>query len=207
MTTFIGAGQSPQIGDLRTNSSGEIEVYSYNGWEKQNPFMGAIASAAPGSLTGAIGSSAHNQLSVAGAVGATGSIPHHGMATISSVSTGTISAGSRNLTLQTSKGDVTLNLETGDLQLPVGIGREEGIRDFWLAFFEYFPAGNKKEYEDEIWLLKNKMQQMKDEYTYAMKEATKSSSTGIVSKIKKKYGNEKFIMIKPDDLIAFIQDV
>ena len=60
--------------------------------------------------------------------------------------------------------------------------------------------------ENEIKELKKQMILMTDKYKEAIEHYKKDSVAFTVSKIQAKYGKEKFIMIKPDDLIKFIED-
>ena len=109
------------------------------------------------------------------------------------------------MVVMTSHGKVKINLDTGVLTIPHGIGREEAIRDFWLGFQENFRGAEKTKYEDEIASLKRDIShitQKAEEYKNEVSDIAKKS---IVKKIAEKYGNEKFIMIKPADLIKMIE--
>ena len=111
----------------------------------------------------------------------------------------------KNLVINTSKGDIILNLSTGDITFPVGLSRDEAIRDFWFGFQKHFPCGNDEHYERSIKLLENELKKQKqkaDEYgEYAVKETRKR----IAEMIADKYKGEKFIMVRPEDLIKFIE--
>ena len=109
------------------------------------------------------------------------------------------------MVIMTPHGQVKINLDTGVLTIPHGIGREEAIRDFWLGFQENFRGAEKTKYEDEIASLKRDIShitQKAEEYKNEVSDIAKKS---IVKKIAEKYGNEKFIMIKPADLIKMIE--
>lgn len=113
----------------------------------------------------------------------------------------------KNFVVKTGKGDITLNLKTGDITFPVGLSRDEAIRDFWFGFQKHFPCGNDEHYERSINILKDELKKQKqkaDEYgEYVVKETRKR----IAGKIANKYHGEKFIMVKPEDLIRFIEEV
>ena len=102
-------------------------------------------------------------------------------------------------------GTVTINLDTGELKMPPNIGRDAAIRDFWLGFQEYYQPTNKAQYESKIKKLEAEIKEQHDkadEYAkYVLKEANKK----VAAKISAKYSGEKFIMVKPDDLIKFIE--
>ena len=108
--------------------------------------------------------------------------------------------------IQTNVGTVGVDLETGDITIPPGIGRDEAIREFWLGFQKYWEPTNKKKYESEIEGLKRDYQRLETYYKEKFVEIEKDGSKFIVEKIRKKYGSEKFIMVKPEDLIRFIEE-
>ncbi len=107
---------------------------------------------------------------------------------------------------QTRLGRITLNLETGDITFPPDIGRNEAIRDFWLGFQENFQPSNKKLYEEKIFRLEKELAETKINATLMRQENEKTANKRVAEKIAKKYGNEKFIMVKPDDLIKFVEE-
>jgi hypothetical protein len=112
---------------------------------------------------------------------------------------------SSEMAVMTPHGKVKINLDTGVLTIPHGIGREEAIRDFWLGFQENFRGAEKTKYENEIASLKRDIEhitQKAEEYKNYANDVVKKS---ILKKIAEKYGNEKFIMIKPADLIKMIE--
>lgn len=103
------------------------------------------------------------------------------------------------IAIETKVGRVGINIETGDITVPQGIGRDEAIREFWFGFQKHFQPMNKVEYERKIKDLEQKVE-------IAYKVSTKETAKHFAEKIRKKYGNEKFIMIKPEDLIKFIEE-
>lgn len=102
----------------------------------------------------------------------------------------------------TKRGSVTADLETGELTFPPEVGKDQALREFWLAFQEHFQPTNKEKYEKEIFDLKHE----KDMLAELLKQEKKAAANLVVEKVRKKYGNEKFIMVKPDDLIKFIEE-
>lgn len=112
----------------------------------------------------------------------------------------------RHITIQTSLGDIALNLKTGDIAIPVGVGRDDAIREFWLGFQKHFQPLDKKSYEDKILSLERELAMAKTSATLIRAENQKQASKRVAEKIAKKYANEKFIMIKPADLIKFIEE-
>ena len=58
---------------------------------------------------------------------------------------------------------------------------------------------------DEIAALKKQISLMKEKYEEAIEHYKRDSVVFTVSKIQAKYGNHKFIIIKPEDLIKFIE--
>jgi|694.fasta_scaffold00027_231 hypothetical protein len=112
----------------------------------------------------------------------------------------------RHITIQTSLGDIALNLKTGDIAIPVGVGRDDAIREFWLGFQKNFQPLEKKSYEDKILTLERELAKAKTSATLMRAENQKEASKRVAEKIAKKYANEKFIMVKPADLIKFIEE-
>jgi len=108
------------------------------------------------------------------------------------------SPGPSEFAINTPHGQVKINLDTGDLTFPPGIGRDVAVREFWLGFHEHFKTIDKKKYEQQIAEISRKA----DEYKNYANDVVKKS---ILKKIAEKYGNEKFIMIKPADLIKMIE--
>jgi hypothetical protein len=109
------------------------------------------------------------------------------------------------MAVMTPHGKVKINLDTGVLTIPHGIGREEAIRDFWLGFQENFRGVEKTKYETEIDSLKRDISHITQKAEEYKKEVNKIVKDMIVKKVSEKYGNEKFIMIKPADLIKMIE--
>jgi hypothetical protein len=186
----VGVGQTakapPRFGDKRMNAIGEIEVYTTGGWESVsaiNNTPSSFANIASAPIT-------NGQLSISNDRSHTFSVANQPTSVIEIV---------------TKVGKVGVNIETGDMTIPQGIGRDAAIREFWLGFQEHFQPLNKAKYEKEIADLKDDIQKMKDYYGKALEAADKKSSSVVAEKVRKKYGNEKFIMIKPEDLIKFIE--
>jgi hypothetical protein len=113
--------------------------------------------------------------------------------------------GHSEMAIMTPHGKVKINLDTGVLTIPHGIGREEAIRDFWLGFQENFRGAEKTKYENEIAYLKKDIEHITQKAEEYKKEVNKIVKDTIVKKVSEKYGNEKFIMIKPADLIKMIE--
>ena len=110
------------------------------------------------------------------------------------------------ISVETKLGTIVINLDTGDLTIPPNIGRNEAIREFWLGFQEHFQPTNKAKYEEEIKFLKRDLAATKASAVLMKQENQKESSKRVAEKVRNKYGNEKFIMVKPDDLIKFIEE-
>lgn len=124
--------------------------------------------------------------------------PHpHGI-TSGGLTLSNFNPGKSEFAINTIHGLIRINLDTGDLTFPPGIGRDVAVREFWLGFHEHFKTIDKKKYEQQIAEISRKA----DEYRNHANDVVKKS---IVKKIAEKYGNEKFIMIKPADLIKFIE--
>jgi len=103
--------------------------------------------------------------------------------------------------VNTPSGRIQANMATGEVFFPQGMHRSVAIWEFWSEFSKvYKPVNIELDYaKQEIAMLKQKTKEYEN---YAVKEITEK----IAEKIQKKYGNEKFIMTKPDDLIKFIKD-
>ena len=110
------------------------------------------------------------------------------------------------ISIETKVGRVSINTETGDLTIPPGIGRDDAIREFWFGFQKHFNPFNKAKYEVEIAGLKRDYERLETYYKEKFVEIEKDSAKFIVEKVRKKYGSEKFIMVKPEDLIKFIEE-
>jgi hypothetical protein len=111
------------------------------------------------------------------------------------------------LAFETDHGRITLNIKNGDLTLPVGMSRADGAREFWMGFQKHFNTGDTAAHHREIALLKAQIKEEKhkaDEYgQYVIKE----TRAQIANKIRTKYNGQKLIMVKPEDLAKFIEDV
>ena len=110
------------------------------------------------------------------------------------------------ISIETKLGKVGINIETGDITIPPGIGRDEAIREFWFGFQKHFNPFDKAKYEIEIDQLKREIAEAKTSAVLMKQENQKESSKRVAEKVRNKYGNEKFIMVKPDDLIKFIEE-
>jgi hypothetical protein len=113
---------------------------------------------------------------------------------------------SNNLTIQTGFGDISINLTTGYMSIPPGVGRADAIREFWLGFQKHFQPLDKKSYDDKILSLERELAMTKSSAALMRAENQKEASKRVAEKVAKKYGNEKFIMMKPADLIKFIEE-
>lgn len=102
-------------------------------------------------------------------------------------------------------GTVTINLDTGELKMPPNIGRDAAIRDFWLGFQENFQPTNKAQYEKKIMELEKEIESTKRSAALIENADAKKAIKKVAAKISAKYSGEKFIMVKPDDLIRFIE--
>ncbi len=97
----------------------------------------------------------------------------------------------------TSSGEsIKANMETGSVEFPERMNITTALYEFWQGFSRIYKVNNS-----EVSLAKQETaflrQRVKDTHIDAKKN--------IAEKIQKKYGNEKFIMLKPDDLINFIK--
>lgn len=104
------------------------------------------------------------------------SIVNNGLTTMSPIQPAS------TLSFDTSHGKVTLDIKTGELTLPVGMGRQDAIREFWLGFQEHFGTTDVDKYKREIADLKHDIQAYKDRATLAEKEAHKEASKKLQKK-------------------------
>jgi len=182
------APTNPNDGDRWTDAvSGQVYVYTTpNGWtditaNPVNPFMNAPMAT---------------------------NIPSNGSL---SVGNGGQSYSFHNpprnvIAIETKLGRISIDIETGDITIPPGIGRDEAIREFWLGFQKYWEPTSKKKYEEEIKYLKRDLAGAKASAVLMKQESEKEASKRVAEKVRKKYGNEKFIMVKPEDLVKFIEE-
>jgi hypothetical protein len=190
-----GVGQakaSPRIGDTRVSSTGDLEVYTSGGWES----VSAINNT-PTSIAGA-----------AGFGQAVASISNNGNLSIGNPGQSYAIAQPATtsvIAIETKVGRIGVDIDTGDITIPQGIGRDVAIREFWLGFQEHFQPTNKAKYEKEILNLKDKLKQVERAAEDYKKYVNDHVGKFVAEKIRKKYGNEKFIMVKPEDLIKFIE--
>ena len=110
------------------------------------------------------------------------------------------------ISIETKLGRISVDTETGDITVPVGVGRDDAIREFWFGFQKHFQPSNKTKYEEEIKFLKRDLAATKASAVLMKQEGEKDANKRVAEKVRKKYGNEKFIMLKPDDLIRFIEE-
>lgn len=110
------------------------------------------------------------------------------------------------LSFETDHGRVSLNIKTGELTLPQGMAKEDSIREFWLGFQKYFKTTDTMVLETRIKELQLDVARAQATAALMKKEDEKEVSKKIAEKVAKKYGGEKFIMVKPEDLIRFIQE-
>jgi len=173
----------PQFGDRRINpNTYKPEVYNGDDW---------VDSVNVGS-TGAIGA-IQNGSYVTGANGPAGPF-----------SIGNVKPAAE-ISVEGKLGRITINLDTGELKMPPNVGRDAAIRDFWLGFQENFQPTNKAEYEKRIKELQQEVAQVKATAALMRKDDEKEAAKKVAEKIAKKYNGEKFIMVKPEDLIRFIE--
>lgn len=185
MGNQIGATVKPAKGDLRWNNGGFQEQYDGHNWNRVAP-------------TGPVGSPTGGLSYSDNAIGANGAAGPYSMASgFKPAST---------ITMQGKLGDVTINLDTGELTMPPGVGRDAAIRDFWLGFQEHFQPTHKVKYEATIRQLEQELAQTKNTATLLREADTKAAHKRVAEKVAKKYAGEKFIMIKPEDLVKFIQE-
>jgi hypothetical protein len=184
--TQTRSGTGPMIGDLRTTATGELEIYTQNGWISNRVNQLNVTTTGPmpyGSLSPALPS-----------------MQQQGSFTVATP------PPKSQISVETKLGTIVINLDTGDLTIPPNIGRNEAIREFWLGFQEHFQPTNKAKYEEQIYLLKKELADAKTSATLMQQENIQQASKRVAEKIRKKYNGEKFIMIKPEDLIRFIEE-
>lgn len=172
---------NPTFGDLWTDNAGSMYIYTQSGWvETSGAMTGGSVRASISSL---------GDLSVGNGQSYTFANPPTNV-----------------IQIETKVGRVGINIETGDITIPPGIGRDEAIREFWFGFQKHFVPSNKAKYEQEIDRLKHHIEVMKDEYEKRFACHKKDGAALVAEKIRKKYNGEKFIMVKPEDLIKFIEE-
>ena len=110
------------------------------------------------------------------------------------------------ISIETKLGRISVDIETGDITVPVGVGRDDAIREFWFGFQKHFNPFDKAKYEIEIDQLKREIAEAKTSAVLMKQENQKEASKRVADKVRNKYGNEKFIMVKPEDLIKFIEE-
>lgn len=171
----------PQFGDRRINpNTYKPEVYNGDDW---------VDSVNVGS-TGAIGA-IHDGTYTTGA---------NGPLTIGNMQP------AAEISVEGKLGRITINLDTGELKMPPNVGRDAAIRDFWLGFQEQFQPTNKAKYEQQIKSLQQDLARAQATAALMRKDDEKEAAKKVAEKIAKKYNGEKFIMVKPEDLIRFIEE-
>jgi hypothetical protein len=186
-TTGIQAPLNPSFGDLWSDGSGSVKVYTQQGWVSVG-MTGAAGISSSGSINASIMPYDPNSLSIGNQTYAVAQSPTTSV-----------------IAIETKVGRVGINTETGDITIPPGIGRDEAIREFWFGFQKHFQPANKDKYEKEIAGLKSDYQRLENYYKDKLASVGKDAAKPIIEKVRKKYGNEKFIMVKPEDLIKFIE--
>mgnify|MGYP003342215709 FL=1 len=174
---------NPNVGDLwNDDTTGEMMVYTSIGWVNASKNL-----TTGGNVRAAINSA--GSLSVGNAQPLTFHQPPTSV-----------------ISIETKVGRVSVDIETGDITVPVGIGRDEAIREFWFGFQKYFQPSSKAKYEKEILGLKADYRKLETYYKEKLVNIEKDAAKPIVERVRKKYGSEKFIMVKPEDLIKFIEE-
>lgn len=184
------------IGDTRLGANGGLEYFDGISWiAGPKPVIGPR-----GHETGIVAQDVSQVFS--------GPMPQHYL------QNGTISVmpqAARTIQFETSQGMIKLDLDSGKIDMPPGIDNNTAVKEFWNGFSEQFDCGEKRQYEKKILALQQKIESMKHNIEFKHKEhAEKLSNCRIdvakelAEKVRRKYGNEKFIMVKPQDLINFI---
>lgn len=184
---------NPAVGDLWADNAGDIYIYTQNGWKSTavpsggQTFNASIMPYDPNSINS--GSISNGNLTV----GKNQSYAFHKPPT-------------NVISIETKLGRISVDTETGDITVPVGVGRDDAIREFWFGFQKHFQPSNNTKYEEEIKYLKRDLAATKASAVLMKKEGEKDANKRVAEKVRKKYGNEKFIMVKPEDLIRFIEE-
>lgn len=178
---------NPSFGDLWTDTLGHINVYTQQGWV---PVSGNLSAAS---------------VSAANIPVPAGSITNGQWAPVG-VKIGVGHPSTNIISIETKLGRISVDTETGDLTVPVGVGRVDAIREFWFGFQEHFRPSNNEKYDNQIAHYKEHIETMKRHYEESVAYHKKDASAIVAEKIRKKYNGEKFIMIKPEDLIKFIEE-
>lgn len=103
--------------------------------------------------------------------------------------------------VNTPSGPIKANLETGEVDIPPGLHRSSALWEFWQGFKQiYQPSSTELDLaKQEVAYLKQKMNAMHN-------DVSKQVAEKLVDRVKNKYGKEKFIMTKPDDLIKLLEE-
>jgi hypothetical protein len=173
---------NPNIGDVFQDTSGEVFIYTaHSGWISRNLHTGGVST---------------NTTTPMPNVSSAGMVTNGGHFITAAV------PRSASVTMQGKLGNITINLDTGELTMPPNVGRDEAIRDFWLGFQEHWQPTNKANYEQKI----NALEYDVTEYKRLWKEAEKDSNKKVADKVRTKYNGQKLIMVKPEDLAKFIEE-
>jgi hypothetical protein len=176
MATTYGTGTT-STGNFRFNPmTNEYEVYDGKTWTSVNQQRGI---------------SIQNHTMPIGVVGPADSAIKH--------------SHDNKFEVHSTHGRFIIDLETGDLTMPAGVAKHDGLRQFWLAFQENFKGTYNKEYEQQIIKLKNEVNYFKDKISSINKNAENDIKNKLIDKVRNKYGSEKFIMTKPDELIKLLE--
>lgn len=108
-------------------------------------------------------------------------------------------------TVNSTWGRFTIDLETGELTMPAGVTKNEGLRQFWLAFQEHFKGPTNNEYEQQIVKLNNEVAYYKSKLATFNDNVRAVEKQKLIDKVRNKYGSDKFIMTKPDELIKLLE--
>lgn len=171
----------PVLGDLWADNAGDMYIYTQQGWV-------ATTTGINSSINASIKPISAGQLSVGNA------------------QTYAVHQPTSVISIETKLGRVSVDIETGDLTIPQGVGRDTAIREFWLGFQEYFKPANTVKYEKEIEDLKREVANTKSSAALMKQASEKEANKRVAEKIRKKYNGEKFIMVKPEDLVRFIEE-
>lgn len=193
----VGASAPPMIGDTMYDPvSSSYKVFDGMNWVSGgNPFAASISNAAHNPKQGSI--TWGNSTGAPGAIGQ----GQFAVASASSIQPAAM------LSFETDFGRVSLNIKTGELTLPVGMSRENSIREFWLGFQKYFKSADETSYQSQIAAMKKKVEDTERKAEEYGKYAVKETAKNIADKIRTKYNGQKLIMVKPEDLAKFIEDV
>lgn len=172
----------PKVGDTRYNGAADqVEIFDGSSWRYTN-------------ITGNISSVPNNIVPTGRPTGSLATDHFYRPDLNVPLTT------SSEMAIMTPHGRVSINFDTGVLTIPPGIGRDEAIRDFWLGFQENFRGAEKAKYE-------NKISELNKRIDVLYRQTNSDVKKRIAKKIAEKYKHEKFIMVKPADLIKIIEEI